>query len=112
MSNISENTLNIGLIFKSISGIAVFVFLIWTTYFSGYFELSFLRGIIIFIIIAMFLGFLSGIPFGITFAPVIFEWWIFEAPLSGISTFAWVVTGISLIANLLIILGFASMEQK
>ena len=110
MSNISENTFNLGLILKSISGLAVFVFLIWTTYFSGYFELSFLRGIIIFIIIAIFLGFLSGIPFGITFAPIIFEWWIFDAPLSSISTFAWAVTGISLVANLLIAIGFASSD--
>ena len=112
MSNISENSLNIGVILKSISGIAIYVFLIWTTYFSGYYELSFFRGIIIFIIIGTFLGFVSYIPFGITFAPVIFEWWILDVPLSSISNFAWAVTGISLVANLLIVLGFASREQN
>ena len=70
--------------------------------------MTLLRGIIVFIFSSMFIGFVFGIPFGATFAPILFEWWLLDVPLDSISTFAWVVTGISLVANLLIVIGFAS----
>ena len=110
MNNFSQNTLAMGTILKSISGLAVWGFLIWTVYFSGYFELTLLNGVIIFIVLCIFMAFLMGIPFGITFAPVIFEWWILDVPLGSISTFAWAVTGVSLVANLFIVLGIASSD--
>jgi hypothetical protein len=61
------------------------------------------EGVIAFVMLSIFAGFTSMIPFGITFSPILFEWWWHDVPFWEFSTFAWAVTGISMIANALIL---------
>lgn len=94
---------SIGIVFKVISGIAVFSFLIWSMYFTGSYEPSFFKGVLAFIVLFIFTGFTSMVPFGTTFAPLLFEWWWHDVPFWNFSNAAWVITGISFAANLLIL---------
>ena len=43
------------------------------------------------------------VPFGTTFSPILFEWWWHDVPFWRFSPAAWSVTGLSMIANLLIL---------
>ncbi len=88
---------------KAISGIVVFGFLIWSMYFTGNYELTFFKGLLAFVALSIFVGFTSMVPFGTTFSPILFEWWWHDVSFWNFSTAAWVVTGISMAANVLIL---------
>lgn len=87
---------------KAISGFVVFGFLVWSMYFTGNYELSFFEGVLAFVALSIFTGFTSMVPFGTTFAPIVFEWWWHDIPLWEFSTAAWIVTCISMVANILL----------
>ena len=112
MSNFSEAIVGTGAMLKSVSGIVVFGFLVWSMYFTGHFELGIFRGILAFIVLSFFIGFTSMIPFGTTFAPILFEWWWHDVPFWDFSTPAWVVTGISMAANILLVIGIGLSQNK
>jgi len=101
-----------GALLKSISGFAVFVFLIYSLYFTGNYELSIFRGILAFVALAFFIGFLSMIPFGTTFAPILFEWWWHQIPFWDFSTAAWIVTAVSMVANILRVIGLMVSQRQ
>jgi hypothetical protein len=52
------------------------------------------------------------IPFGTTFAPILFEWWWHDISFWDFTTPAWVVTGISMVANVLLVAGFGLAQAK
>jgi hypothetical protein len=105
MSNVAEAAVGTGAILKSISGFIVFGFLIYSLYFTGHYELTIIKGILALVVLSIFIGFTSMIPFGTTFAPLLFEWWWHEISFSDFTTAAWVVTGISMAANILLVTG-------
>ncbi len=94
-----------GGVLKVISGFAVFGFLIWSTYFTGSYELTFLKGVLAFVALSIFAGVTSWIPFGTTLAPIWFEWWWHDIPFWEFSTAAWTITGVSIVANILLLAG-------
>ena len=53
----TEAAAGTGAILKSISGFIVFGFLIYSLYFTGYYELTIFKGILTFVVLAMFIGF-------------------------------------------------------
>ena len=108
----TEAAAGTGAILKSISGFIVFGFLIYSLYFTGCYELTIFKGILAFFVLAMFIGFTSMIPFGTTFAPIIFEWWWHNSPFWDFTTAAWIVTGISMAANLLVVFGTGLSREK
>lgn len=112
MSNTSQTIAETGTLLKSISGIIVFIFLIWSMYFTGDYELGIFKGILALIVLTIFIGFTSMIPFGTTFAPILFEWWWHDTPFWEFSTAAWVVTAISMLANILIVTGVGLSKQQ
>jgi hypothetical protein len=93
----------LGGVLKAISGFVVFGFLIWSMYFTGSYELTFFKGILAFVVLSIFVGFTSMIPFGTTLAPILFEWWWHDVRFWEFSAAAWVVTGVSMIANILLL---------
>lgn len=103
MSSVSDAIAGTGTILKSVSGLIVFGFLIYSMYFTGHYELSIFKGILAFIILSIFVGFTSMIPFGTTFAPILFEWWWHDISFWDFTTPAWIVTGISMVANVLLV---------
>ena len=112
MSNFSEAVLGTGAILKSVSGIIIFGFLIWSMYFTGHYELGIFKGILAFIVLSFFIGITSMIPFGTTFAPFLFEWWWHDVAFWDFSTPAWVITGISVTANILLVMAMASSHNQ
>jgi hypothetical protein len=112
MNDLAEAAAGTGAILKSRSGFIVFGFLIYSLYFTGYYELTIFKGILAFVVLAMFIGFTSMIPFGTTFAPIIFEWWWHDIPFWDFTTAAWIVTGISMAANLLVVFGAGLSQGK
>jgi hypothetical protein len=101
-----------GAILKNIAGLIVFIFLVYSLYFTGSFELTIFKGILGIVLLLIFCVTSSMIPFGITFAPIIFEWWFHDIPFWEFTTGAWVVTGISMTANILLIAGIFSREEE
>lgn len=112
MRNIFDAVAGIGVILKSISGFVVFVFLVWSMYFTGHYELGMFKGIVAFILLLFFSGFTSMFPFGTTFAPILFEWWWHDIAFWDFTTPAWIVTGISMMANLLLVAGIALSQNQ
>ena len=112
MSKVADSVSNTGALLKSVSGLIVFVFLIYSLYFTGNYELTILKGILAFIALSIFIGFTSMIPFGTTFSPILFEWWWHDTPFWEFTTEAWVVTGISMAANVLILAGITLSQRK
>ncbi|OOZ74122.1 hypothetical protein BOW50_12535 [Solemya velum gill symbiont] len=112
MNHMAEATMGIGAILKYLSGFIVFGFLVYSLYFTGHYELTIFKGIIAFIVILFFIGLLSMIPFGTTFAPILFEWWWHDIQFWDFTTAAWVVTGISMLANILLISGLAFSKDE
>lgn len=103
----------LGMALKAISGFVVFGFLVWSMYFQGSYEIGVLRGIVAFALLLIFSGVAAMIPFGTTFAPILFEWWWHDVPFWSFSTPAWVVTGVSMLANVLVLLAIlAESRQK
>ncbi len=112
MSNVAEAVAITGVILKSVSGLIVSGFLIYSLYFTGYYELTIFKGILAFIAMSIFTYYTSMIPFGTTFAPILFEWWWHDIPFWDFTTAAWVVTGISMVANVLIAAGILTSYAK
>lgn len=112
MSNVTEATLGTGAILKYLSGFIVFGFLIYSLYFTGYYELTIFKGILAFIALSIFIGFTSMFPFGTTFAPILFEWWWHDIPFWDFTTAAWVVTGISMAANMVLVAGIVLSKRQ
>ncbi len=105
MSNAAEAVAGTGAILKAVSGLIVFGFLMYSLYFTGYYELTFIKGILAFFALSIFIGFTSIIPFGATFSPILFEWWWHDIPFWDFTIGAWTVTGISMTANVLLVAG-------
>ena len=112
MSDVAEAVVGTGVILKSVSGLIVFWFLIYSLYFTGYYELTIFKGIIAFIALSFFIGFTSMIPFGTTFSPILFEWWWHDTSFWDFTTVAWVVTGISMTANILFVAGIGLSQGQ
>jgi len=112
MSGFSDAVMGAGAILKSVSGLIVFGFLIYSMYLTGHYELGIFKGIVAFIVLGFFVGFTSMIPFGTTFAPILFEWWWYDISFWDFTTPAWVVTGISMVANVMLVAGFGLAQAK
>lgn len=112
MSNVADAVAGTGAILKSVSGLIVFGFLIYSLYFTGYYELTIFKGIIAFVALSIFIGFTSMIPFGTTFAPILFEWWWHDIVFWDFTTAAWVVTSISMAANVLLVIGIGLSQRQ
>lgn len=112
MSNVADAVAGTGAILKSVSGLIVFGFLIYSLYFTGYYELTIFKGILAFIVLSIFIGFTSMFLFGTTFAPILFEWWWHDIPFWDFTTAAWVVTGISMAANILFVAGIGLLQRQ
>ncbi|MCI1279629.1 MAG: hypothetical protein LKG23_11675 [Nitrospira sp.] len=112
MGSFSDAVAGTGAVLKSVSGLIVFGFLIYSMYFTGHYELTFLKGILAFIVLGIFVSFTSMIPFGTTFAPILFEWWWHNIPFWDFTTSAWVITGISMVANVLLVVGIGLSQTK
>lgn len=97
---------------KAISGIVVFGFLLWSMYFQGTYEFGFFKGLLAFFVLSIFSGFTAMIPFGTTFAPILFEWWWHNVPFWEFSNPAWIVTGISMVANALLLFGILAGSRQ
>lgn len=103
MNKLLATIVGIGATLEAISGFSVFGFLIWSTYFTGHYQLTFFKGVLAFVALSIFTGFTSMVPFGTTFAPILFEWWWHDVPFWEFSTAAWVITGVSMVANVLLV---------
>lgn len=112
MNKVAEDVTGAGAMLKSVSGLIVFGFLIYSLYFTGYYELTILKGVLAFIALSIFIGFTSMIPFGATFSPILFEWWWHDIPFWDFTTAAWVVTSISMAANVLLVAGFGLAQGR
>lgn len=112
MGSFSEAVTGTGALLKSVSGLIVFGFLIYSMYFTGHYELGFFKGIVAFIVLGIFVGFTSMIPFGTTFAPILFEWWWHDIAFWDFTTPAWVITGISMVANVLLVAGIGLSQAR
>jgi len=112
MSKIFDAMAGTGGFLKLISIFTVWGFLIWSIYFTGDYEFGILRGILAFFIIGIFIGFVSMIPFGLSFAPIIFEWWWHDISFWDFSTAAWIVTGVSMVANILFVTGLYGASRN
>jgi hypothetical protein len=113
MSGFSDAVAALGMILKSVSSLIVLGFLVYSMYFTGDYDLGFFKGVLAFIALSFFVGFTSMVPFGTTFAPILFEWWWHDIPFWDFTTPAWVITGISMLANVLVVagLGLSKAEQ-
>jgi len=103
MNQVLAAIAGLGAALKAVSGLVVFGFLIWSMYFTGSYELTVFKGVVAFVLLSLFTGFTSMIPFGTTFAPILFEWWWHDVPFWHFSTAAWATTGISMVANVLVL---------
>lgn len=112
MSNVADAVGGTGAILKSVSGLIVFSFLIYSLYFTGYYELTMFKGILAFVVLSIFIGFTSMIPFGTTFSPILFEWWWHDISFWDFTAAAWVVTGISMAANILLVVGIGLFQRQ
>jgi hypothetical protein len=80
---------NLGMILKVLCSNLAFFFMIYSLYFTGDYELSFLKGIGCFFLLAIFCYFLAIIPFGHSLSPILFEWWWHDIPFWEFSKLAW-----------------------
>lgn len=99
-------------VLKLAANIAVSIFLIWSVYFATSTDLGFWRGIIAFIGLVMFVGFVGMIPFGTTFAPILFEWWWHDVPFWEFSAAAWAVTSFSMLANVVALIAIVGSQVE
>ena len=109
MNNITEvafAVFNATVFLKSVSGIIVFGFLIYSLYFTGDYEVTIFMGIFAFIFLCIFIHITSKIPFVSTLSPILFEWFWHDIPFWKFTTAAWIVVGITVVTN---ILGVASI---
>jgi hypothetical protein len=101
-----------GVAVKLAANLAVFIFLVWSMYFVGDADFGLVRGVIAFFLLSFFTGFVGMIPFGTTFAPIIFEWWWHDVPFWEFSTAAWSVTGFSMLANVIALMGLLATQKE
>jgi hypothetical protein len=59
---------------KLAANISVFLFLIWSMYFATSTDFGIVRDILAFVALVLFSGFVGMLLFGMTFAPLLFEW--------------------------------------
>jgi len=97
---------------KLIAGIAVGVFLIYSLYFHADYNYGFFKGILAFLGMLFFIGLVSMFPFGNTLTPILFEWFWHDIPFWEFTIFAWIVTGISFVANLMLFIGIAGEQRR
>jgi hypothetical protein len=97
---------------KLAANTAVFVFLIWSMYFASSTSFGLWTGVIAFIALTMFSGLVGMFPFGTTLAPILFEWWWHDVPFWKFSMAAWAVTGLSMVANVLALVGISWYEPR
>jgi hypothetical protein len=97
---------------KLAANTAVFVFLIWSTFFATTTNFGLWRGILAFVALTMFLGLVGMVPFGTTFAPLLFEWWWHDVPLWKFSAGAWSVTAFSIVANILVLITIFGSQSE
>ena len=102
----------LGGVLKAISGFVVLGFLVWSMYFQGSYEFGVFKGIVAFFLLLLFSGFTSMLPFGTTFAPILFEWWWHDVPFWEFSNAAWAATAISMVANVLLLIGILAESKK
>jgi hypothetical protein len=112
MINVAETLNETGVMLKSLSALAILGFLTYSIYFTGNYELTLFKGIIAFLALSLFISFSSMIPFGATFSPILFEWWWHDIPFWDFTTAAWLITGISMIANVLLVVGIVLSKQQ
>lgn len=112
MNRFADAIVNTGAILKAISGFIVFGFLIYSMYFTGHYELGIFKGVLAFVALSLFIGFTSMFPFGTTFAPILFEWWWHDIAFWDFTSPAWIVTSISMVANILIVAGIWLSQKQ
>lgn len=102
----------IAAVLKLAANAAVFMFLIWSVYFASATNFGLWRGMIAFIALSVFAGFVGMFPFGTTFAPILFEWWWHDVPFWQFSAAAWSVTAFSMVANVLVLIGIFGSQAE
>ena len=95
-----SSLLNISITAKHLCSFAIFIFICWSTYFTGDYNLGIFKGIVAFFVIMLFMGFVQVFPFGTTLMPLLFEWWWHDTELFDFSPAAWILSGISMAANI------------
>lgn len=87
-----------------LGGLAVFVFLIWTTYFApSDFTLTFWRGVGAFALLFIFSGVMHMIPYiGDSVLPIAREWWLHDISISEVSMVAWAIAVFSVLTKILV----------
>jgi len=112
MSNVGKVVVSTGAKLKSVSGLLVFGFLIYSLYFTGQHELTIFTGVLAFVILSIFSGLILMIPFGAALTPILFEWWWHDISFWDFTTVAWVVTAISLVPNVLFVAGIRLAQRE
>ena len=84
-----------------LGGLAVFGFLLWTTYFApSDYSLTLWRGVGAFALLFLFSGAMHMIPFiGAAALSIAWEWWWHDISIADVSGPAWIVAGISLLTK-------------
>jgi hypothetical protein len=104
--------LGFSMVTKHLSSIAIFIFLCWSLFFTGDYSLGIFGGFIAFILMIFFVGFVQMFPFGTTLTPLLFEWWWHDRPFLDFSTPAWVLSGISMAANIGFLISMSAGKKK
>ena len=111
MSSFSTRSLSLGIILKNISALLVLGFLVYGAYFLANKEITLFFGIGIFILLSIFISVVHSFPFGATFTPILFEWWWLDITFWNFSEMAWIITGISMGANILFFVGVYTSDD-
>jgi hypothetical protein len=108
-----ENIAITGAKLNNIAEYLVLAFLIYSTYFTGYKDLAIFQGIIMLVTIGAMYLYIGVIPFGLILTPILFEWLWLDIPFWNFSSLAWAVTGIAVIANIVLWIGsFLHMKEQ
>lgn len=111
MSTFDDVSLGAVVVLKPLTGILIFGFLIYSMFFTGHYELTFGKGIVAFILLLLFSGFVSMIPFGTTASPILFEWWWHDIAFWDFTTPAWTIALITLVVNIWLIFVIAKTSD-
>tara|TARA_B110000902_G_C13788588_1_gene391160 strand:- start:79 stop:456 length:378 start_codon:yes stop_codon:yes gene_type:complete len=108
-----ENIAITGAKLNNIAEYLVLAFLIYSTYFTGYKDLAIFQGIIMLVTIGAIYLYHGVIPFGLILTPILFEWLWLDILFWNFSSLAWAVTGIAVIANIVLWIGsFLHMKEQ
>ena len=105
MSMSGEEIAIAGAKLNNIAEYLVLAFLIYTAYFAGYKELTILQGIMMLVFIGTIYMYVGVIPFGLILTPILFEWLWLDISFWDFSLLAYAVTGITVIANTVLLVG-------